>query len=251
MRTKAVIALAASSALVAPAFGQNLKLNDKGYFATRGLNVMVYNDYYPEGHQTGVTVVQHGKRVAANGDIRLEPSPGQWSAMPKTVQRTVDAAANTISQTVTFPNPETNRKGFNPVFYPDVQLDYTVRVTPLAGNSFRINVDLAKPVPQAWVGRVGFNFELFPVHYWGKSFLMDGRNGIFPRQPNGPVIHAKGSRVEVPVPVQVNGPVTDLNNEPLGLPLATGRKLVVAADDDLQRMTIESKSGGLELSTLR
>jgi hypothetical protein len=247
VKLKLPIALATSVVFASPLAAQNLKLNDKGYFETRGLNVMVYNDYYPEGHQTGITIVQHGKRVAANGDIRLEPSPGQWSAMPKTVKRTVDASTNTISQTVTFPNPETNRKGFNPVFYPDVELNYTVRVTPLAGNSFRINVDLAKPVPQAWVGRVGFNFELLPVHYWGKSFLMDGRNGIFPRQPNGPVIRATGNKVDVPVPVQANGPVTDLNGEPLGLPLATGQKLVVAPDDDLQRMTIESRKGSLEL----
>ncbi|QIK79928.1 glycoside hydrolase [Sphingomonas piscis] len=210
---------------------------------------MVFNDYYPEGHQTGVTIIQHGKRVAANGDIRLEPSPGQWSAMPKTVTRNVDRATNTISQTLTFPNPEANRKGFNPVFYPNIDVNYKVRVTPLAGNSFRINVDLDKPIPAEWVGKIGFNFELLPIHYWGKSFLMDGQSGIFPRQPNGPVVApaADAPKVEVPVPVQPNGPVTDLNTEPEGVALATGRKLVVAADDDQQRMTFQSSSGAMEL----
>jgi hypothetical protein len=244
---KSIAVLLTSVALAAPAAGQNLKLNDKGYFETPGLNVMVYNDYYPDGHQTGVTVVQHGKRVAANGDLRLEPSPGQWSSMPKTLTRTVDPVTNTISQTLSFPNPETNRKGFNPVFYPNFELSYKVRVTPLAGNSFRINVDLDRPVPADWVGKVGFNFELFPVHYWGKSFLIDGQSGIFPRQPNGPVVHSSGPAVEVPTPVQANGPVTSLNGEPLPAPLGTGRRLVVAPDDDLQRMTIESRSGALEL----
>lgn len=249
MKTRFLIALAATSALAEPVLAQNLKLNDKGYFTTRGLDVMVFNDYYPEGHQTGVTIIQHGKRVAANGDIRLEPSPGQWSAMPKTVTRTVDPATNTISQTLTYPNPETNRKGFNPVFYPNINVDYKVRVTPLEGNSFRINVDLDRPVPAEWVGKVGFNFELLPIHYWGKSFLMDGQSGIFPRQPNGPVVvpTAGGPKVEVPVPVQPNGPVTDLNTEPLGAPLATGRRLVIAADDDMQRMTVQSRNGTLEL----
>jgi hypothetical protein len=244
---KIIAVLLASAVIAAPVTAQNLRLNDKGYFATPGLNVMVFNDYYPDGHQTGVTIVQHGKRVAANGDLRLEPSPGQWSAMPRTVTRTVDPATNTISQTLSFPNPETNRKGFNPVFYPNFELGYKVRVTPMAGNSFRINVDLDRPVPANWVGKVGFNFELFPVHYWGKSFLMDGQNGIFPRQPNGPVVHSAGAEVEVPLPVQANGPVTSLNREPLAAPLGTGRRLVVAPDDDLQRMTIESRSGTLEL----
>lgn len=247
MKLKIIATLFASAAIAAPLMAQDLKLNDKGYFERPGLNVMVFNDYYPEGHQTGVTIVQHGKRVAANGDLRLEPSPGQWSPVPKTVTRTIDPATNTISQTLTFPNPETNRKGFNPVFYPNIKLDYKVRVTPLAGNSFRINVDLDRPVPAEWVGKVGFNFELFPVHYWGKSFLIDGQSGIFPRQPNGPVVHSSGPRVEVPVPAQMNGPVTSLNREPMGLPLGTGKRLVVAPDDDLQRMTIESRNGTLEL----
>ena len=53
----------------------NLKLNERGYFAGPGLNVIVFDDIYPEGHQTGVTVIQHGRRVAANGDVRLEVGP--------------------------------------------------------------------------------------------------------------------------------------------------------------------------------
>ena len=62
---------------------QSLVINDKGYFEKPGLNVMSFSDYYPDGHQTGVTVIQHGIRVAANGDLRLEASPGQWSPVPK------------------------------------------------------------------------------------------------------------------------------------------------------------------------
>ena len=57
----------------------SLVINDKNYFAMQGLNVTVFSDIYPDGHQTGVTIIQHGSRVAANGDLRLEVSPGQWS----------------------------------------------------------------------------------------------------------------------------------------------------------------------------
>src|SRR5579863_3292312 len=74
-----------------------LKLNAQGYFETPGLNVTVFADIYPDGHQTGVTVIQHGVRVAANGDLRLEPSPGQWSPMPAGGVQTVDAAARTVT----------------------------------------------------------------------------------------------------------------------------------------------------------
>src|SRR5579875_827618 len=96
----AALALLASSASAQPSAA--LQLNDKGYFARQGLNVMLFSDYYPDGHQTGVTIVQHGDRVAANGDLRLESSPGQWSPMPAVGQRTVDPKTGTISETLSY-----------------------------------------------------------------------------------------------------------------------------------------------------
>ncbi|PSJ38481.1 cellulase N-terminal Ig-like domain-containing protein [Allosphingosinicella deserti] len=248
MKLKVVLALLCSAAMWdGAASAQALKLNDKGYFATQGLNVMVFSDYYPDGHQTGVTIVQHGTRVAANGDLRLEASPGQWSPIPAVGERVVDPETQTVTQSLSYPDPSKDRKGFNPIFYPDIQLGYKVRVTPLEGNSFRIQVDLDRPVPPEWVGKVGFNLELFPTDLFGKSFLMDGQSGIFPRQANGPVVRSGGGIVPVPIPIQANGPVPSLNGEPLAAPLATGRKLVVAPEQDLQRLTIESRSGTLEL----
>src|SRR5271155_203872 len=117
-------------ALTAPASAApHLKLNTLGYFAEPGLNVMSFSDYYPDGHQTGVTVIQHGVRVAANGDLRLEASPGQWSPMPAGGAQTVDAAARTVTQTLSYPDPTKNRKGFNPIEYPDLNFTYRIRVT--------------------------------------------------------------------------------------------------------------------------
>jgi len=248
MKTRLLLIAAASLAAAAAAGAQDLKLTEKGYFARPGLNVMVFSDYYPEGHQTGVTIVQHGTRVAANGDLRLEASPGQWSPMPVTVKRTVDEKTGTISQTLRFPNPETNGKGFNPVFYPDLQLDYRVSVTPLAGNSFRISVDLDRPLPPEWVGRVGFNLELFPGLLFGKSWIMDGQGGIFPRQPNGPLAaSATGAAIAAPRNLQANGPVPDPNGQIVTAPLATGSVLTVAPEDSKQRIRIESRGGRLSL----
>jgi len=51
---------------------QEFKLNESGYFRNRGVDVMAYDDIYPEGHQGGVSLIMHGNRVATNGDIRLE-----------------------------------------------------------------------------------------------------------------------------------------------------------------------------------
>ena len=204
-----------------------LRLNDKDYFETAGLNVIVFDDIYPEGHQTGVTVIQHGVRVAANGDLRLEASPGQWSPVPVAGERSVNPDRQAISQTMSYPDPERDRKGFNPIIYPDLNFAYTVHVSALEDNAIRVTVDLGEPVPDDWVGRIGFNFELFPGDLFGKAWLMDDQHGHFPTQPNGPVSNVAG--------------------EFLAAPLATGRKLVVAPESDLQRLTIESRTGMLEL----
>ena len=72
-----------------PAAGWHL--NDAGYYERPGLNVMVFDDFYPEGHQGGVTIIQCGRRVAANGDVRLEPGPGQWSPVPRSGKKEGDA----------------------------------------------------------------------------------------------------------------------------------------------------------------
>ena len=99
---------------------RDLKLNDKEYFELPGMNVMVFQDIYPEGHQGGIGIIQNGERVATNGDIRLEPTPGQWAPIPIMKSRVVDKATNEIRVTLTYPDSARNRKGFNPINYPDL-----------------------------------------------------------------------------------------------------------------------------------
>ncbi|MGB5779440.1 MAG: cellulase N-terminal Ig-like domain-containing protein [Allopontixanthobacter sediminis] len=228
---------------------EELSLGDQGYLKAPGLEVIVFDDIYPDGHQTGVTIVQHGRRVAANGDVRLEPEPGQWSPMPVSAgERTIDAATGTIRQTLRYPDPAKDGRGFNPIFYPDLEIEYTVTVQPAGGNGFRITVDLAKPLPPEWIGKAGFNMELFPGHLFGKAWLMDGKAGLFHNQPNGPVATLAGGAVAVPRNAQENGPVQDPNSQQLATPLATGQRLTVAPETELQRIRFENLgSGELEL----
>ncbi|MEQ9378946.1 MAG: glycoside hydrolase family 9 protein [Imperialibacter sp.] len=206
---------------------QQLQINEQGYFDMQGLNVTVFSDIYPDGHQTGVTIIQHGNRVAANGDLRLEASPGQWSPVPKGGELNIDKQAGTISQRLWYPDSSKNRKGFNPILYPDLTFAYSVEVKALQGNTFSVVVHLDEPLPAEWIGKVGFNFELFPGDLFGKSWILDQQTGIFPQQPNGPVAEEGGENV------------TNV--------LASGKKLVVAPEADLQRITFTSNSGTLEL----
>ena len=79
-------------------------INDQEYLEMTGLNVMLAHDFYPEGHQGGVGIIQNGQRVATNGDLRLEPTPGQWQPTPVVGPRRVDRAAQEISVHMSYPD---------------------------------------------------------------------------------------------------------------------------------------------------
>ncbi len=219
MRRIAILAVALAPA--ASFAAENFKLNAQEYFERPGVNVMYGQDYYPEGHQGGLSVIMHDERIASNGDVRLEPSPGQWSPIPKPGKREVNAATREIRVSLACPDPERDRKGFNPIEYPNLELAYTVRARP-DGNSIVVSVDFDAPIPNEWVGKVGFNLELFPGLLFGKSYQLGAVEGVFQRQPTGPG--------EIPV-------------------LARGKKLEVAPETELYHLSIESLRGG-ELTLL-
>jgi hypothetical protein len=206
----------------------DLKINDKNYFEMPGLNVMVFNDFYPEGHQGGITIIQHGVRVAANGDLRLEVSPGQWQPVPALEDKFIDTASNMITVILSYPDSNRIKSPLNPVTYPDLYLKYRVNVKA-AGESFYITVDLEEPLPEDWVGKVNFNIELFPGDLFGKTYYMDNNSGVFSRQVNGPAFYSDKDNLVIK-------------------PMAEGKKLTVAPETDAQRMTITAVKDSLQLS---
>ena len=208
-------------------YSQDLIINQDEYFEMPGLNVMVFYDIYPEGHQGAVGIIQNGTRVATNGDLRLEPTPGQWQPIPATGNREVFPDQNEIRIKCTYPDESRNRKGFNPVFYPDLNFSYNVRVFG-EGKKFRIVVDLEDSLPAEWIGKVGFNLELFPGLLFGKSWYIDSKSGIFPLQANGPM-------------------QKDADGNWQAFPLATGKKLTIAPDEPSQTMVITSMNAELQL----
>jgi hypothetical protein len=184
-------------------------VNDLGYFEAPGLSVLVFHDIYPEGKQGGLGIIQHGERVATNGDLRLEPTPDQWAPLPKVGKREADAKTATIKVSLS---------------YSDYDFDYMARVQA-DGDSLRIYVDLDRPLPPELVGKVSFNLELFPQAYFGKTFHMGSTFGVFPRQANGPIMP---------------GP----EGQPIPVPLATAARLYIALEDPMRRMIIEQIRGG-------
>lgn len=188
---------------------------------------MIFDDFYPEGHQGGLTIVQCGTRVAANGDLRLEPTPGQWSPVPKIGKREIDKEKGIITVDLSYPDSSKNGKGINPITYPDLRFKYTIK-TEAIGTSIKLIVDLEKSLPAEWAHKVGFNLELFPGEYFGEHYLMDGKSGIFPRQADGPMKKDQEGNFQI-------------------TSMAGGRKLIIAPGNKEKEMTIVSTRSDVQL----
>jgi hypothetical protein len=193
-----------------------LKLNDLDYFETRGLNVLVFSNWYnglfSDSKMSGVEIIHHEVRTATNGDVRLHPTPEQWDAIPEFVERKVIREQNRIEAFLKYPAHDFN---------------YIIRAESLE-DGITLSVHLEQPLPKQLEGRAGFNLEFLPSAYFKKAYLMDGIGGIFPLYPMGPMIADDSGSVEPK-------------------PLATGKMLTLAPEDPERRVTITAKDAELSL----
>jgi endoglucanase len=212
-----------------------LRLNDREYFDARGLNVLVftnqYNGMFFDEKTAGIEIIQHGVRMATGGAVRLSPTPEQWDQIPKLVDRKVDKAANTITCVLR---------------YEAFDFDSRLVVTP-EGSGFRVAVFLDKPVPEKLEGRAGLNLEFLPSKFFERTYLADGRPGIFPRYPIGPAAIKPGdTKIR-----QFEGYSTfddrGRNEYVEASPVATGKTFVFAPEDRERRLSIQALSGELQL----
>jgi len=193
-----------------------LKLNDRGYFETRGLNVLAFNNWYDgnfsDAKISGIELIHHEVRTATNGDVRLSPTPGQWDRTPTLLARKADAGNHSVEIHLAYP-------GYN--------VQYTV-TAKARHDGILLRVELARPLPRELEGRAGFNLEFLPSAYFGKAYMIDGRSELFPRYPSGPMAASADGTVEV-------------------LPIAAGNAIVLAPEDPLRRVAIEATVGKLLL----
>lgn len=239
-----------------PAWGQSFKLNESGYFNCQGVDAMAFNDFYPEGHQGGISVIMNGNRIATNGDIRFEPTPGQWQPVPKQIKREV--LGNKIVTYLAYPDSSRHMTGFNPMIYPDIQLTYSVTLEP-KDKGLMVTVDLDSAIPEDFLGKVGFNLEFFPGILFGKPWLMDGQSGIFPQQPNAPLETSETYLKHMGDFLPDGRPSADLERLNRGeyspftadaivaAPYATGKVFTVMPDDPYSRIKISSYTGDMKL----
>lgn len=233
------------------------KLNSGGYFNAGGVDAMAFNDYYPEGHQGGICVIMNGNRIATNGDIRFEPTPGQWQPVPRQVKREI--VGNKIITYLAYPDSSRHMTGFNPMLYPDMQLTYSVTLEP-RGKGLMVTVDLDQEIPERFLGKVGFNLEFFPGSLFGKPWIMDDKTGIFPQQANAPLevsesytehlgdFHPAGKSEVRDLARLERGAYDPFTADRIvAAPYAVGKVFTVLADDPLGRLKITSETGEMKL----
>ncbi|WP_443749988.1 glycoside hydrolase family 9 protein [Asticcacaulis solisilvae] len=222
MKLRAIAACVSAVALMAgQAFAAPLHLNDKGYYEARGVNVLVFSNWYDglfsDSKISGVELIHHGIRTATNGDVRMSSTPGQWDLIGQLVDRKVDPKTGVIDVTLK---------------YAEFDFTYHVRSEP-HGDGVTVSVVLDKPLPEALAGRAGFNLEFVPSAYFHKSYLADGKAGEFPRYPSSPMALEPEARF-----APQTGPQTRT------LPLASAKTFVLAPEDEMRRVTVTDTDGG-------
>jgi endoglucanase len=201
-----------------------LALTDSGYFAARGVDVLVFSNWYSglfsDSKLSGVELIHHGVRTATNGDVRLSSTPEQWDPIPALVTRRVDRAAGRVEASLHYPN-----------------LGFAYRVEVRAdGPTAVVRVVLDAPLPAALAGRAGFNLEFLPSAYFGRTYLVDGTPGAFPRAAGGAMVRDASGATGAGVSAGVEA-----------APLARGSQLVLAPGDPGCRVIVASRTGTLAL----
>ena len=219
----------------APKEAADLKLNDLGYFETRGVNVLVFSNTFSGGFNdeknSGIEIIHHGVRTVQGGAVRLSKTPEQWDLVPASPRRTVDSVNQSIEVVMR---------------YNDYDFESRVVVTA-KGKAVEIALWLDNPVPEFLAGDAGFNLEFLPSQYWGKTYIMDGRPNRFPRY----AVSNTTVRPNSEKPRQFKGfrtyddRGTDMFVDPL--PLETGHDIVIAPDAPERMIKISSDDALLEL----
>jgi endoglucanase len=192
--------------------GNDLRLNQKGYFEKRGLNVMVFSNWYDgnfsDSKISGIEIIHHGVRTVTNGDVRLNSTPGQWDPVPELVSRKTDTTKNQIEAYLR---------------YPKFDFGYVIKTEARDGGIY-IGVYLDKALPESLKGKAGLNLEFLPAAYFEKTYFADNNTGNFPLYPSGEMFIDAAGKAEP-------------------LPYAQGKSISFAPEDPERKITIRATEG--------
>ena len=163
-------------------------MNDREYLEQRGLNVFVfsseYNGMFFDEKTAGIELIHHGVRTATGGAVRLKPTPEQWDQIPKLVKRTVDKQAGTIEVLLRYE-----------------AFDFDSRVV-VSGRRRRASRSASSSTSRCRRGSRAARASTSsscPSAYFEKTYLADGRPGLFPLYPSGPMQVKPAEHADPPV----------------------------------------------------
>ncbi len=225
--------------LTAPAFAAEpslqMEVSPAGYLDARGVSIMLYDSVFSpiffDQKDAGMQIILHGNRIATNGSLRLLATPEQWDSIPTIKAHQADKEHDRLTADLS---------------YPDYQLDYHVVVAAEPGG-VRVSVNLDKPLPASLVGRAGYNLEFLPSIFMDTTYVVDNKVfGVMPRYPEDrmtTVSPKPGDPKRVWYVEQWHK--AEGYTEPL--PFASGQTITLAATDPLDRISVTSESGALQL----
>jgi endoglucanase len=219
--------------LTSESYSQKLKINDLEYFETTAANVFVfsnqYNGMFFDEKTAGIEIIHHGVRIATGGAVRLQNTPEQWDLVPTVIERKVDKKNNSIDVLLR---------------YKEYDFDSRINVSS-KDNGIKISVYLDKPLPEKLEGKAGFNLEFLPAAYFEKTYLADGKPGIFPLYPSSKT-EVRPLSEKIP---QFNGYSTfddrGRNEFLVPEPLARGNTFILSPEDPEHYIRIQSSTNEL------
>ncbi|MGB4291576.1 MAG: glycoside hydrolase family 9 protein [Bacteroidales bacterium] len=214
---------------------QKLKLNELDYFEAPGVNILVFSNQYTgmfnDEKTAGIEIIHHGVRTVTGGAVRLQNTPEQWDLVPSVVDRKVNKETNTIDITLR---------------YRDYDFDSRISVTE-KDSGVIISVILDKPLPEKLEGHAGLNIEFIPSAYFRKTYLIDGKPGLFPLYPSSITTVAPNSNKVIQYAGHSTFDDRGRNEYLIPMPLATGKTIIMAPEDPENRIKIVALNSDLML----
>lgn len=212
-----------------------MKVTPNGYLDARGVSIMLYDSAFSpvffDQKDAGLQIILHGNRVATNGSLRLLATPEQWDPIPTIKAHQPDREHDRLTADLS---------------YPDYHLDYHVVVAAEPGG-VRVSVNLDRPLPEILVGRAGYSLEFLPSIYIDKAYVVDNKVfGVMPRYPEDKMTTAP-PRTGDPKQVWYVEQLHKAEGYTEPLPFASGQTITLAASDPLNRISVTSDSGPLQL----
>ena len=192
------------------------KITKDEYLDSHQASILAFHNFYPEGKQGGIEIIQHQERIASCGMLSAFKKSGKGLGYPELKKRKADKKKNVLTAKVIHKN---------------INLEYSIKLFARE-NSVVMSLHLNKTLKDFNIGKAFFGLDLYPVLLWNKTFLIDKTGGTFPRELASPV---------------KKGKITNKLTEPLGI----GMKLTVAPEDRELKLQFKSFTGEMGLYDLR